>query len=581
MEGRVLLSLGTGAPTYTSLQVLTPIPPNPVWGQTVEFKATVSTSQSSFVPVPGGTLQFYDNSTEIGSGSVTNGVLTLSTSSLSVTTLTNTHSIEAKYLQDQMSGIDGATYDASNSTATPITINPASTTTSVTSSSTNDTSLLDQKVTFTATVSIVSPGAGTLGGTVYFVDGTTVLGSATLTGGSGTKVTYSTDTLAAGSHSITAYYADSTGDFNNSPASTAIAQSVSLNGQVFNDVNADGSEDDGETGASTSTTVELLSATNTVLAQTTTNMNGNFSFNSNLAAGAYTVEITPPANYIATTPTSISLSETASSPSALLFGIHYAPPITPANGAVLATGGWGFTDRGPWTSTPGGYSNPYLTTTSNITTNYAQWRIAVPAGKYDVWVTWVAASNDATTASYQVSDGALSLGSVTENQRLNPLNGSYGGVYWVDLGSFTFNSGLAYVRLSANANGPVSADGVLLVQNSVGPAIVGSSETGSMAVSTGGLGLTNFSIGSGVLPSSNTQSKGTQTGTTEDAVALSTPRVLVNQAPPTTQSGSPLLESRPLSLVTNQEIGQDSTDEVIGFLAAEIISAGNRNKVFA
>ena len=68
-----------------------------------------------------------------------------------------------------------------------------------------------------------------------------------------------------------------------------------------------------------------------------------------------------------------------------------------------------------------------------------------------------------TTAAYQVSDGGTVLGTVQQNQKLARFAGSYGGVYWADLGSFTINSGAVYVRVSANSSGSLGADGVLLV----------------------------------------------------------------------------------------------------------------------
>ncbi len=63
-------------------------------------------------------------------------------------------------------------------------------------------SVFGQPVTFTATVTANSPGAGTPTGTVTFKDGT--LGTGTLNGSG--QATFTTSTLAVGSHSITASY---------------------------------------------------------------------------------------------------------------------------------------------------------------------------------------------------------------------------------------------------------------------------------------------------------------------------------------------------------------------------------------
>jgi hypothetical protein len=76
-------------------------------------------------------------------------------------------------------------------------------------------------VTFTATVAGASGSTGTPTGTVSFLDGTTTLGTGTLSSGA---ATYSTSSLAGGSHTITAAYA---GDANFSAStSTAVAVSV-------------------------------------------------------------------------------------------------------------------------------------------------------------------------------------------------------------------------------------------------------------------------------------------------------------------------------------------------------------------
>ncbi|HMF36072.1 MAG TPA: Ig-like domain repeat protein, partial [Isosphaeraceae bacterium] len=75
-----------------------------------------------------------------------------------------------------------------------------------------------QSVTFTATVSVNSPGAGTPTGTVTFKDGATVLGTGTLSGGVAT-FTRSTP-LSAGAHHITAVYGGDTNDLDSTDTLT-------------------------------------------------------------------------------------------------------------------------------------------------------------------------------------------------------------------------------------------------------------------------------------------------------------------------------------------------------------------------
>ena len=82
--------------------------------------------------------------------------------------------------------------------------------------STPNPSVLNQSVTFTATVSGVAPATGTPTGTVTFLDGATTLGTGTLSG-SPAKATFATSNLSLGTHSITATYG---GDANFNPSTS-------------------------------------------------------------------------------------------------------------------------------------------------------------------------------------------------------------------------------------------------------------------------------------------------------------------------------------------------------------------------
>jgi hypothetical protein len=99
-------------------------------------------------------------------------------------------------------------------------VQQANTSTTVTSSV--NPSRFGQSVTFTATVSVTSPGAGTPTGTVTFKDGTTTLGTGTLNASD--QATFTTSALSVGSHSITAVY---NGDSNfNTSTSSVLTQTV-------------------------------------------------------------------------------------------------------------------------------------------------------------------------------------------------------------------------------------------------------------------------------------------------------------------------------------------------------------------
>ena len=113
-----------------------------------------------------------------------------------------------------------ADFNASSSGGRAHQVDPAATSTVVGSSnlSTNP----GDNVTFTATTTVTAPGAGVPGGSVRFFDGLTQIGTGNLTAG---VATFSTTSLAGGSHSITAVYQGST-NFAGS-TSSAITQVVS------------------------------------------------------------------------------------------------------------------------------------------------------------------------------------------------------------------------------------------------------------------------------------------------------------------------------------------------------------------
>ncbi|MBN8965728.1 MAG: Ig-like domain repeat protein, partial [Rhizobiales bacterium] len=152
--------------------------------QPVTFTATVSCGAT-----PSGSVNFLEGPTLPGTVPLDgSGQATFTTSLL----LPGSRSISAVY---------GGDTNCASSTAPPVTqvVNLLPTTTSVLSS--NNPGALGQSITFTATVGglIVTPT-----GSVTFMDGTTVLGTASLNG-SGQAI-LNTNALATGSHSITATY---------------------------------------------------------------------------------------------------------------------------------------------------------------------------------------------------------------------------------------------------------------------------------------------------------------------------------------------------------------------------------------
>ncbi len=182
---------------------------NPVAiGAPVTFSASVTTTGTT---PPTGTVRFYDGATLIGTGTLTGGVATFTTSSLTM----GSHTITASF-----------TGDVANSPSVSAAITevvkqqPAT----VLISSLNP-SQVGQSVTFSATVT--SPNVVATGN-VQFNDGGNIVGTQALApDGNGNAVaTYTTATLVAGTHTMTATYV---GDTNSLGAgSPAVSQVVNL-----------------------------------------------------------------------------------------------------------------------------------------------------------------------------------------------------------------------------------------------------------------------------------------------------------------------------------------------------------------
>jgi hypothetical protein len=154
-------------------------------GQPVTFTAIVT---SRYGTIPDGELvTFHDGTAMLGSMALVNGTAAYTTSSLSG----KTHTIKATYSGD-------ATFKPSTAAVTQV-VNKYPTTTAL--SSNQNPSRYGQAVTFTATLTPTGPYQPT--GEVKFMDGTTALGSATLSAGVG-KLTKSK--LVVGTHTITAQY---------------------------------------------------------------------------------------------------------------------------------------------------------------------------------------------------------------------------------------------------------------------------------------------------------------------------------------------------------------------------------------
>ena len=187
-------------------------PSSSIYGQPVTFTATVSAATPGS-GTPTGSVTFMDGSTELDKVTLTAGKASFKMSALAV----GSHSITAVY------GGDGNFTASPPSTALAQTVTQDATTTSLKSSSS---SIYGQPVTFTATVAATAPGSGTPTGTVNFLDNGTQIGTGTLGAGKPDTATFTTSSLLAGAHTITASY---TGDSNFTASTTSTALALTVN----------------------------------------------------------------------------------------------------------------------------------------------------------------------------------------------------------------------------------------------------------------------------------------------------------------------------------------------------------------
>ena len=194
--------------TVITIATITPTPAaNPsVFGQTIALPITIT-----------GT-----GATPTGTVIVTQGALPPVSKTLSAGTAT--FILSGLTLGDNTIAISysGDSIFAPASTSYMQMVNQTATTTVL---SAPGSSVWGQPVTFTATVAIKTPGAGTLTGTVNFYDGaiqpTNIIGTGSVSGG---VASFTTSALSVGSHTITAVYS---GDANDAAStSTAGTQTV-------------------------------------------------------------------------------------------------------------------------------------------------------------------------------------------------------------------------------------------------------------------------------------------------------------------------------------------------------------------
>ncbi len=195
---------------------LTSAPSSSWTGETVHFTATVNPAGTNAPSPPAtGTVTFNDNGTSIGTGGLSSGVATFTTNSLPVAN----HTITAVYGGNLVPGSFGGS-TSNTITQTVQALITGSTSVTLTSTPAPDTTptKFGQPVTVTATVTITVPkGTNALSGVVTFLDGGTSIGTAAVSGPSGSTATFATSAsvpspngLTVGTHTIIAVYGSDT-----------------------------------------------------------------------------------------------------------------------------------------------------------------------------------------------------------------------------------------------------------------------------------------------------------------------------------------------------------------------------------
>ena len=163
-----------------------------VFGQSVTFTATMTAAAPGSGAPAGGTVDFRVDEASAGTGTVSGGSASWSTSGLPL----GSHAVVAVFSGD-------TDYVGSTSLGVTVTIKAPTTTTLVPSSTKT---LPGGPVTLTATVTVGAPGTGTAAGSVDFRDGGATIATVGLSGSGSASLTR---VLATGTHALTAVYGGS------------------------------------------------------------------------------------------------------------------------------------------------------------------------------------------------------------------------------------------------------------------------------------------------------------------------------------------------------------------------------------
>jgi hypothetical protein len=410
-------------PLINTTTVLSPGTSTIVAGTSITLTATVAPSSGTTTPT--GTVSFYVGATLLGTSTLNgSGVATLATTALPV----GADSVKATY--------NGSTTNATSTSSTSnITVNLATTTTTMVASPT--TVAVGSSVTLTATV-VNSVSTAITGTVTFYYNGSTVLGSGTVSSG---IATLATTALPLGTDSVYAVY---NGDSINATSTSSTSQVTIVTAyNISGGINLN-NYCGGTSLTLPNITVTLTQGSTTVQTQTATN--GAYTF-TNITPGTYT--ITPSTTvsgatavlYPASSSVTISSSNSTNNNFGLALGYTVGGTLTyigsktgrvyitlsnnncggnyyPGTSlATVSSSGTSYSIRGV---APGSYS----VTTWIDTLGRGQGNTADPSATGSVTV----GAASVTNANFTITDpGTTTLTTAPSLQGVNPIPSSAGG----------------------------------------------------------------------------------------------------------------------------------------------------------
>jgi len=225
----------TQAPTATTQAATTAS--STVYGQSITLSAKVTTTVAGGID-PGaadGAVAFTEGATTICSAALGTGTMTNEAACTLKTVPVGAHTITAVFTATVAGNFQSST--AASTLSQTVSIAP---TTTSTAASDHNASTYGQLITLSATVTSASLNPGTGEGAVAFKEGATTICSAGLgTGGATNKAACAVSTLNVATHTITAFYTATGGNFQDSTAAATLSQMVNVAATQTGTANSD------------------------------------------------------------------------------------------------------------------------------------------------------------------------------------------------------------------------------------------------------------------------------------------------------------------------------------------------------